>query len=299
MTNEEYLTKILESQSLASDGEEMKALRQHRDDVEKLLLTEFKESSPAIRYGGSKAKGTMIKECYDLDVICYFESGDTSAGETLADIYKNVRMALQRAYLVQEKSSALRLRSNEMATYRTDFHVDVVPGRFTDDSKEDAFLYISSGEKQRLKTNLNTHIEYVRDSGFTDAIRLVKLWNVRQGLRVRSFVLELLVIKILEDTAKKELESQLEGVWEFMRDRKDGLCVEDPANPKGNDLSTCLDESVKGSLQSVATQTLSTLIYAGWESVFGPAEVTSKGARVAAIRSAAASISSPARPWSR
>jgi hypothetical protein len=299
MTNEEYLVKILESQTLAPDGEEVKALRQHRDDVESLLLAEFEKSNPTIRYGGSKAKGTMIKECYDLDVICYFGSGDTGAGETLADIYKNSRTALQKAYLVEEKSSALRLRSNEMTTYRTDFHIDVIPGRFTDGTRSDAFLYISSGEKERLKTNLDVHIKYVRDSGFTDPIRLVKLWGVRQGLRVRSFVLELLVIKILDGSVSRKLEGQLGAVLKFMRDHKDGLCVEDPANPKGNDLSSCLDDSVRDALQSAAKQTLASVEYTGWESVFGAAQSASRSERVAAIRTAAASISSPARPWSK
>jgi hypothetical protein len=299
MTNEEYLVKILESQTLDPDGEEMNALRQHRDDVEKLLRAKFAKSSPTIRYGGSKAKGTMIKDCYDLDIICYFENEDTSAGESLADIYKNVTTALEKDYLVEQKSSALRLRSNETMTYRKDFHIDVVPGRFTDDTKEDAYLYISSGEKQRLKTNLDTHIKYIRESNLTDEIRLVKLWTVRQGLRVRSFVIDLLVIKILRDSLKTTLESRLETVWEFMRDHKDELCVEDPANPTGNDLSTCLDDTVKTALQSAATLTLNSISYSGWTSVFGAAEPASKSVRAAAIRSAAASISSPAKPWRR
>ena len=51
-----------------------------------------------------------------------------------------------------------------------DFHIDVVPGRFTDETKADAYLYQCGGDKKRLKTNLDVHLDHVRDSGVTDAI---------------------------------------------------------------------------------------------------------------------------------
>lgn len=67
MTNEEYLNEILQSQTLDADGDELKLLRSRRNDVDKLLRKEF-GSAPSVRYGGSKAKGTMIKDSYDLDI---------------------------------------------------------------------------------------------------------------------------------------------------------------------------------------------------------------------------------------
>ena len=60
----------------------------------------------------------------------------------------------------------------------------------------DAYLYLSTGDKCRLKTNLDVHIAHVRDSGVTDAIRLVKFWKVRNGVNLKSFGLELLIIKL-------------------------------------------------------------------------------------------------------
>jgi hypothetical protein len=36
-------------------------------------------------------------------------------------------------------------------------------------------------DKKRLKTNLDVHLDHVRDSGVIDAIRLAKLWGVRNG----------------------------------------------------------------------------------------------------------------------
>src|SRR5437899_1372028 len=165
MTNNEYLSVILTAQTLGEESDELKALQERRAEVEKILRDHFQESSPTIRYGGSKAKGTMIRDSYDLDIICYFSHDDTGAGETLEDIYNNASKVLSDTYFVEPKASALRLKDKNPSTLGLDFHIDVVPGRFVDASKGDAFLYVSTGEKKRLKTNLDVHIKYVKDSG--------------------------------------------------------------------------------------------------------------------------------------
>src|SRR5579859_2029194 len=99
MTPNEYLLKILDEQTLAEDGDELKQLRTRRQEVEDHLRVDF-GSSPTIRYGGSKSKGTMIKEAYDLDVICYFPRDDDDAGGNLETIFDNVKKSLSKKYIV-------------------------------------------------------------------------------------------------------------------------------------------------------------------------------------------------------
>jgi hypothetical protein len=290
MTNNEYLKAVLQSQDLADDSAELKALTARRKDVEALLRNAFPDSSPTIRYGGSRAKGTLIKESYDLDIVCYFPHDDTTAGETLEDIYNNVAAALEKDYSVERKRSALRLRDKDMV----DFHIDVVPGRFTDDSETDCFLYQENGEKCRLKTNLQVHIDTVRDSGVLDAIRLLKLWKVRKALDVKQFVFELLIIDLLSGHKNKSLTDQLIHVWTEFRDVDSPPKLEDPANPCGNDLTPPLD-AVWNELGSVASSTLSTIDNNGWEGVFGKVE---KGAdKSAAVQVAVTSVAAHTRPW--
>lgn len=296
MTTNEYLKKVLDAQLLAEGSSELKALQSHRDDVEKLLRGHFEDSSPTIRYGGSKAKGTMIKESYDLDIICYFPRDDEDAGGTLEDIYNNAKTALQKKYVVEPKTSALRLKDAEPTHKGLDFHIDVVPGRFTDDTNTDAFLYQSNAEKKRLKTNIDVHIEHVRDSGVTDAIRLVKLWKVRNGIVFKHFVLELSVVKLLDGRKRSSLESQLEHVLTEFRDNIDNLTVEDPANPEGNDLSDALD-AARSSLRSVARQTLALVEASGWTAVFGEVDNDSEEDKRAAMRRVAAAVATPTKPW--
>lgn len=297
MTPNEYLSTVLEAQTLASNSPELKDLQERRADVEEHLRECFEGSSPTIRYGGSKAKGTMIKESYDLDIVCYFPHDDTAAGETLEDIYNNVREVLGEKYLVEPKSSALRIKDATGTSRGSDFHIDVVPGRFTDREEDDAFLYISSGEKKRLKTNLNVHVAHVKESGVSDAIRLMKLWKVRNRLSVRNFILELAVIELLGSTKSATLGTQLKYIWTELRDSIDDLAVEDPANPTGNDLSE-LFNAAKYELSWAARRTLELIESSGWEAVFGPIEEGDANENIAALRRAAA-VATPTRAWCR
>lgn len=296
MTDAEYLAAVLRDQTLAPDGPEIKELQSHKADVEKLLRGAFGDYRPAIRYGGSKAKGTMIKASYDLDVICYFPHDETGPGGTLEDIYNNTDRQLAKKYLTERKPSAIRLKNPDRNSYGSDFHVDVVPGRYFDDSKTDVWLYQNASEKKRLKTNLDVHIEHVRDSGVTDAIRLMKLWRVRNNVNVKNFALELLVIDLLKDHKRAALPTQLRHVLERFRDDADGLSVEDRANPDGNDLSDLLNAAVKSSLASAARWTLTAIDDGGWKQVFGPIQ---EDDRTAALRRVAASVPTASRlkPW--
>lgn len=297
MTTEEYLSEILENQTLAPDGDEMKDLRQHREDVEQLLRSEFADCSPTIRYGGSKAKGTMIREAYDLDAICYFPRDDNDAGGSLEDIYNNVKTALEKQYFVDPKTSALRLKSKDGSGMPLDFHIDVVPGRYVNGDDGDCFMYQHGAEKQRLKTNLDVHINHVKDSGVVPAIRLQKLWKVRKGLTVKQFVWELLIIKLLEGKEGESLADQLLHVWTELRDSKDPISVEDPANPDGNNLSALLDSGVWSVLTGAAYSTLRTIETVGWESVFGPAKRLDGEERLIALTQAASIASVRSKPW--
>lgn len=299
MNANDYLTKILDQQTFADDDPELVELRRRRREIEDLLRGRFSESGPSIRWGGSMAKGTMSREAYDGDMTCYFPHDETGAGSTLEEIYDNVSAALAEKYEVERKTSALRVKdpsTKEAKGFAQDLHIDAVPGRFTSDDGDDVFLHRTTGNKERLKTNLQVHIEHIRDSGVRPAIRLMKLWNVRNGIGAKTFVLELLVVELLKERKTAGLARQLEHVWTELRDHADTLAVEDPANPNGNDLKPVLDQ-VRHPLSSVAATTLSLTERSGWEAVFGPVEHDDEGSRRAALKAAALHVANPTKPW--
>jgi hypothetical protein len=293
MTAESYLAEVLKSQRFGSDDEELKTLRAKRDEVEKALRNKY-GSKPTIRYGGSHAKNTMIKASYDLDILCYFNHGDTTAGKTLEEIYTSAKETLATEYSVEERRSALRLKSLDKTI---EFHIDVVAGRFVDDDKSDVFLYQADGDKCRLKTNPDLHISHIKASGHADIIALMKYWRYRAVADVKTFVLELAVINALVGSKAETLEGKLTHVFKDFRDSIDTLEVTDPANPTGNDLSAVWNADVRDALKEAAKGVLTTVDKDGWEKIFG--KVETKAATDRAIRDAVDRVRAPTRPWAR
>lgn len=298
MKPNEYLKRVLEQQTFSDDDQEMKDLQRHRRDIEATLRASFSGASPSICWAGSKAKRTMIRESYDGDMTCYFPHDDIAAGSTLAEIYDNTRSALAEHYHVEIKPSAIRVLSKD--DWHTDLHVDVVPGRFINGNEGDVNLHRTTGDKQSFKTNLQTHIDHIKDSGVTDAIRLMKLWKVRNHLdTAKTFVIELLVVKILKSKKSSGLAEQLEHVWTQFRDDAPALTVEDPANPTGNDLKPILD-TCRHLLSDVAKDTLWQVENNGWEAVFGELEESKDGtSKAEALKAAAVHVATPTRPWAQ
>lgn len=294
MTADQYLKNVLSQQRLTS--KELDELRAHRADVETVLEDHFSESSPDIRYAGSYKKRTMIRDAYDLDVACYFGHDDTAAGQNLREIYDACAEALTESYYVQRKRSALRVMEKGARVSRTDFRIDVVPGRYTSEECGDAFLHQEGGSKTRLKTNLQVHVEHIRDSGVRDAVKLLKLWRCQRSIRIKTFVLELLAVDLLKYRKAAKLSAQLEHVFTVFRSDADGLSVEDPAN-SNNDLKPLVDEA-RSDLTAWASRTLEYIDDDDWESIFGklPKEVKTEAALSVAIGQAA-SRTSPSRPW--
>lgn len=296
-TDGKYLTGILDSQTLDDDSQEMKDLRLQRDLVETLLKDAFPTAK--IRYGGSKAKGTLIKEAYDLDLVCYFPHAETAAGATLKDLYDNVSKKLSEKYLTQGKTSAIRLLSAEQQTKGTYTHIDVVPGRYTDSTNSDCYLHQNGGDKERLKTNLDTHISFIRDSGVTDALKLLKLWRVLNGLDVKQFAFELLGVDVLKNKKNATLADQVKHFFETVSQSEDPIRIEDPANPTGNDLMPLLTNAWPY-LRTVAPKTLDTIENSGWDSVYGEAGALESSTMVEQLSAAihVAKQNQPTKPWS-
>ena len=231
MNVNQYLQSLLQDQTISTISDEHKTLIAKRDEVEKILRAAFPDADITFKYGGSKAKHTMILANFDLDLICYFGRNDDAAGSSLLEVYETIQAKLSEHYHVTPKTSALRLEEGEDNCYT---HVDVVPGRFIDDTKTDVFLHQNGSKKERLLTNTKTHVEHIRDSGLTEAIRLLKLWRECSPFTLKTFILELLAVDVLTPLKKKSLEEQLLAFWQEVRDNVDKLAVTDPAN-SGND----------------------------------------------------------------
>lgn len=296
MSGNNYLKDLLASQRLDENSAEWRELDEEAARIEEILRQAYPDSRLMFTHGGSRAKGTIIHEDYDLDEVAYFENDDIAPGDTLEEIYENVAAVLAKHYTVRRKRSALRLSRKDGG----DLRVDVVPGRYVDDTGTDVFIHQNEGAKERLKTNIEAHIGHVRDSGCTDVIMLVKLWRTRNAISVKTFPLELLVIEVLGGNNVGTLEDRLRRVLTAFADDIDDLHIEDPANPTGNDLAHALPDRLRRQISKVARDTLDAADEHGWEHVFGKLDSGDDAvSRVQVLRSAAAGAAVQTRPWGK
>lgn len=238
MTPEKFLQNLLDSQNLSDQQE--KDLQAHKKEITDFLREEFGDD-PKIKYAGSREKGTMICDCYDLDIVCYFPSSDE---RSLKEIRDGVTDKLSEKYLLTHKASAERILDLKGSDAPSDFHIDVVPGRFIKDTK-DVFLHVANGDKERMQTNLKVHIDHIVNSGCVPIIRLVKLWANRNNLRIRTFVLELFVVEALSGYQNKgDLRKGFLKVLEAFKDDFTSMQLVDPANTN-NIVSQLVDDSEK------------------------------------------------------
>ncbi len=244
-TIEKFLMDLLKSQELTPEQE--KCLQEHKKEITDFLRKEF-GADPIIKYAGSQAKGAMNQDSYDLDIVCYFPSSDT---RTLKEIRDDVTAHLSNIYLLQHKASAERILNLKGSSTPSSYHIDVVPGRFIEGSS-DVFLNVNDGDKERLQTNLKTHIDYIVNSGCVPIIRLLKIWRHRNNVPIKTFVLELFVIKALEGFRNKsDLQKSFEKVLEELKDNFGKVELKDPANTN-NIVSRTIDSAEKALVTHIA-----------------------------------------------
>ncbi len=295
MTPAQQLYAILEQQRLHEDGPELAALRQHRAKVEEVLHRAFGYGGLTIRYAGSKAKDTMIKEAFDLDIVAYFHHDNAAAGDTIGEIFRKVAHALDTAYEVKPRRSAIRLHTRETGRNGRYIHIDVVPGRFIDARRADCFIHQNEGPKAYIKTNLDKHVGHIRDSGVIDTLKLMKLMRVRYGADIKQFALDLTTIEILKAKAGWPIDRQMSNILATIASAHVPVPIQDPANPCGND-TVVPDRSSWTDLRAIAGRVHKGAERSGWMVALGDV-ARSVPARPAVVSAAAKAINEPTMPW--
>lgn len=270
-TIEKLLQKILLSQDITPEQE--RTLQSHKTEVTNFLRSEF-GNDPVIKYAGSHEKGTMIRDNYDLDIVCYFPDTDT---RNLKEIREDVSNHLKSKYLIEEKASAERISDLKGVSAPSGYHIDVVPGRFIEGTN-DVFLHVAHGDKERIQTNLKTHINHIANSGCVPIIRLVKVWANRNRLNIKTFILELFVVEVLSGSKNKSnLRESFLKVMEAMKDKFGNVQLVDPANTN-NIVSQTINSGDKIMVNSAGEKAFNLLNgsekISDWENIFGEAQTS-------------------------
>lgn len=265
MTINEFLKKLLENQKIA---ENFKAeMHKDRDYFEKLVNNIPELSRPTFYWGGSYGKNTMIKESYDIDILCYFPADEP---HPLEEIYMIVRdhiiFAQPHAY---QKNVAIRVEKRE------GYHIDIVPAKRSGSDESTAYLY-KSQENRRLTTSVEKQIQIVRDFRRRDLLKLIKLWKSRNNIDIPSFLVEIITIQVNDDE-KISIEGGLKKVFRFIASRIESCNIQDPANASNNIASNEVTApSQKKKAKEIAKWCLEQDLDSveGWKNVFRKKDVS-------------------------
>lgn len=198
-----------------------------------------------IKLSGSRAKGTAIDLSTDLDL---FISLSSSTQTSLKEIYDSLYN-----YMLEEGIFARKQNVSIGVTYQGK-KVDLVPAKRQGQYGNDHSLYRCKVDSW-TKTNIDTHISRVRQSGRITEITALKIWRENHKTKFPSIYLECFVIDSLHG---RSLNAPADNIMYLLQDIRDNIQtrrVVDPANTN-NILSEELTQMEKKALSDAAQQSL-------------------------------------------
>lgn len=198
------------------------------------------------KLSGSRAKGTAIDLSTDLDL---FISLTSNTPNSLKEIYNSLYN------WVTSKGITARKQNVSIGITYGGQKVDLVPAKRQGQYGNDHSLYRSKADTW-TKTNIDTHISRVNNSGRRNEIIALKIWRENHGLEFPSIYLETLAIDALSGRSTSNTADNFWYLLGYIRDNICSLRVFDPAN-SNNILSNDLTAEEKRSIASQAQKSMS------------------------------------------
>lgn len=198
----------------------------------------------SVKPSGSFAKGTAVPNGSDVDI---FLSVSSTCQDSLGYIYNSLFNALSNSgYSPRRQNVSIGIK---VAGY----DVDVIPARRQSPYGNDHSLYRSKTGSW-IKTNIDHHIRFVRNSGRVSEIRRIKSWRNRIDLKWPSFHLELFVIDELFGCSHNAIDFNIRKVLDAAS-KSIYRPLTDPANTN-NRVSDDIDLITGMAISSAASKAL-------------------------------------------
>ena len=203
-----------------------------------------------IQQSGSRAKGTAIRGKSDMDM--FLSISDPNNAHTLKDYYDSAFEYLKSKGLTVRKQNV----SIGVKYYNCD--IDVVPAKKVNAMSyqryNDHYLW-SNKHQNRMLTNIQKHIDMVRNSGTRKEIMLLKVWRKNHGLDFPSIYIEQLCIEELSKNTQYNLADNFCHMLHYIADNIEDKRVVDPSNCN-NIISDSLTISEKMKIANQAQDSL-------------------------------------------
>lgn len=240
MSADAYLREILKKYEVNTAGAENAG--QH---IYPLLVDWGNGYLLSASFSGSLAKGTGVSLGTDADIFLSLSSG---LSDTLVQIYESLFKTMEGAgYRPRRQNVSIGVKVNGYA-------IDLVPARRQSQYGNDHSLY-KSKTNSWTQTNVDTHINAVKNSGRIEEIRILKIWRALNNLELPSFLLELAVIDALHNAQRGNLAANVWKVFEHLRDNIERVRYIDPAN-SNNIISDDLTRAEKAAVAACASTAL-------------------------------------------
>lgn len=263
-----HLDCVLSSHKISNEQDLLDKHIERRKEIKEALEIKYGGDLYAPFNSGSYAKNTAVNLKFDFDLMAPFKRNAFNSNGTLKEMFDSVFEFLKEKYHGKEATVRDQKVSTGIEFYADeDGHivkVDVVPGRelnvdqYKDDKKLNLYVNKKFGAIEQgsdyIRSNIQAQIDNIRDRATAEKdslrkiIRLLKIWKINNKPDLKSFFVELIVIKSF-DTVKVEgdLWGKLKIVMEFIRDKVKDISLPDPGNST-NEVANTLTDVEKSAL---------------------------------------------------
>lgn len=205
---------------------------------------------------GSRAKGDAIKGKSDIDI--FVSITDSNNQNTVKDYYESLYNFLKPKFA----TNSLRKQNVSIGIDYAGCSIDITPGKRINQQAfrngkyyTDHYIY-SRKNNANTKTNIQTHIDLVRNSGLANEIMILKIWRDCHALELPSIAIEIITTEVLKNNITYSLYNNIKKVIEALRDSITTRKIIDPANSVNN-IADTMDRTEKEKIRDIAIQSLS------------------------------------------
>lgn len=251
-----HLREVLDTHKMRHVQNFVNKVKNRRDEIKIKMHDHYSSEKYSSFDSGSFAKHTATNVKFDLDLVEPFKH---NAFGTLQEMFDSVYDFLAEEY----KNTGVTIRKQKVSIGvsfpieegdENPVQLDVVPGRELKDGdysetndlnlcfNEDHWGF-KKGSSQ--KTNIPKQIDHIKGkSREREIIRLLKIWKKQKDKEYKSFVIELAVIRALEDYYDDGgLWPRLKYVMEYIRDNiaDSRFHLYDPGNSNNDVIASMSD----------------------------------------------------------
>jgi hypothetical protein len=253
-----HLNCVLESHKIKKEQVLLDKHISKRDEIKEALEEKYGANIYTPFNSGSYAKNTAINKKFDFDFIVPFRR---DAFDTLEKMFNDVYDFIEEKYRKeanikkQKVSIGLEFYPDENGDI---VKIDLVPGRelnkgqYDKDNKLNLYVNLTFGKlnagSDYIRSNIQAQVAIIKDRATKEKetirslIRLLKVWKINRNQQIKSFFIELITIKAVDNLKiSGDLWERLKMVLEFIRDEVKTVTLPDPGNSANEVADTLTD----------------------------------------------------------